>query len=130
MVKPNTPITGQHPLDISSSKWDGKDAKSIQQVISPLQVAERYQKNNITSMLQEEDITVVSQSVKKRNLNEDEIKKEKDDVFISKRLDSIFTVCREVPTTVKRILLGKGSIPSDFKCTFQKQITVTVWFNC
>ena len=130
MVKPNTPITGQHPLDISSSKWDGKDTKSIQQVISPLQVTERYQKNNITSMLQEEDITVVSQSVKKRNLNEDAIKKEKDNVFILKRLDSIFTVCREVPTTVKRILLGKGSIPSDFKCIFQKQITLTIWFNC
>ena len=77
-------------------------------------------------MLQEEDITVVSQNVKKRNLNKDEIKKEKDDVFISKRLDSIFTVCYEVPTSVKRIFLGKGSIPSDFKCIFQKQITLTV----
>ena len=109
-----------HPTDNPSSQSNEKDVKSIQQVISPLQGADRYEKSNIISMLQVGNMPLVSQSVKKRNKNEDGIKKEKKEDFISKRLDSIFEVCRTVPTTVKKILLGKGYLPSDFKCVFFK----------
>ena len=109
-----------HPTDNPSSQSNEKDAKSIQQVISSLQGADRYKKSNIISMLQVGNMPLVSQSVKKRNKNEDGIKKEKKEDFISKRLDSIFEVCRAVPTTVKKILLGKGYLPSDFKCVFFK----------
>ena len=95
-------------------------------MISPLQGADSYQKSNSTLMLKEGNIPLVLQSAKKRNKNKDEIKKEKEASSTSKSLDYIFNHCREVPKTVKRILLGKGTLTSDFKCIFQRQITLTV----
>ena len=77
-------------------------------------------------MLKEGNMSLVSQSAKERNKNEGEIKKEKGEVFISKSIDSIFDHCRAVSKTVKNILLGKGTLPSDFKCPFQRQITLIV----
>ena len=90
------------------------------QVISRLIGTDKSQKSKNTSMLKEIDIPFVSQSVRKANKNEHEIKKEKDAAFISKRLDSIFEYCRKVPLSVKRILKGKATFASDYTCIFSK----------
>lgn len=55
----------------------------------------------VISRLTEIDKPQKSKNAKK---NVNEIKKEKNTAFISKRLDTIFGHCRKVPLSVKRIL--------------------------
>ena len=79
-------------------------------------------KNQINSI--EKNTNLVIQSNKKVSKNVHERTKRNDAICISRRLDFIFNQCRKVPPSVRRILLGKGSIPSNFKCFFQREITL------